>query len=66
MGPDPTSNIPSRRSELRSVSCLGNFGPRISISELNSRPSAHELDSGVAASELSSSSKTPSNSGAGK
>jgi hypothetical protein len=66
MGPDPTSNIPSRRSELQSVSCLGNFGPRSSISELNSRPSAHELDSGVAASELSSSSKTPSNSGAGK
>jgi hypothetical protein len=66
MGPDPTSNIPSRRSELRSVSRLGNFGPRSSISERNSRPSAYELDSGVAASELSSSSKTPSIPDAGK
>jgi hypothetical protein len=66
MGPDPTSNIPSRRSELRSVSRLGNFGPRSSISELNSRPSANELDSRFAASDSSSPSKTPSNPGAGK
>jgi hypothetical protein len=66
MGLDPTSNIPSRRSELRSVSRLGNFGPRCSISELNSRPSANELDSRFAASDSGSSSKTPSNPGAGK
>ena len=66
MGPDPTSKITSSRSELRPVSRLGNFGPRSSISERNSRPSAYELDTGVAASELISSSKTPSIPDAGK
>jgi hypothetical protein len=66
MGLDATSNMLPRHNGLGLVSLLDNSIPRSPASELHSRPSAHELDSGVSASELSSSSTPPPNPGAGK
>jgi hypothetical protein len=74
MGSDNTSFVSSLsssssrpgRTELGSVSSVGNLKLRNPASELHSNSPAHELDSGISASELGSSSKPSPNLGAGK